>query len=70
LPSAPLGRFKVHFSSIFRHAYSETHVNHRVTCIERMEFDAAGLIKPIKLTHQGVPSRTLDKSNDDQAPRP
>ncbi len=52
-----------------RRPLTETHGNHRVTCIERMEFDAAGLIKPIKLTHQGVPSRALDHSTDDEAPR-
>ena len=38
---------------------TETHRDHRVTCIDRMEFDAEGLIKPIKLTTKGVARRTL-----------
>ena len=33
--------------------------NHRVTCIERMEFDAQGFIKPVRITFEGVPRRTL-----------
>lgn len=28
--------------------------NHRVTCIDRMEFDAQGLIQPVKITFEGV----------------
>ena len=33
--------------------------NHRVTCIDRMEFDAQGLIKPVKITFEGVGPRPL-----------
>jgi hypothetical protein len=33
--------------------------NSRVTCIDRMEFDADGFIKPIRITHEGVPPRPL-----------
>ena len=33
--------------------------NHRVTCIDRMEFDAQGLIKPVKITFEGVSARLL-----------
>jgi beta-xylosidase len=33
--------------------------NHRVTCIDRMEFDAQGMIKPVKITHEGVEARPL-----------
>jgi hypothetical protein len=28
--------------------------NHRVVCIDRMEFDAQGFIKPVKITFEGV----------------
>ena len=37
-----------------RRPLGETDGNHRVTCIEHMEFDAQGLIKPVKLTFVGV----------------
>ena len=33
--------------------------NSRVTCIDRMEFDANGQIKPVKITNEGVPPRPL-----------
>lgn len=33
--------------------------NHRVTCIDRMEFDAQGLIKPVKITFEGIGPRPL-----------
>ena len=33
--------------------------NHRVICIDRMEFDAQGLIKPVRITHTGVARRPL-----------
>jgi beta-xylosidase len=33
--------------------------NHRVTCIDRMEFDAQGMIKPVKITHEGAEARLL-----------
>lgn len=33
--------------------------NHRVTCIDRMEFDDAGLIKPVKITFEGVGAKPL-----------
>lgn len=49
-----------------RRPLTETDGNHRVTCIDRMEFDAEGLIKPIKLTHQGVESRALGWSTPDK----
>ena len=34
--------------------------NERVTCIDRMEFDEKGLIKPIKITVEGVGERRLE----------
>lgn len=33
--------------------------NHRVTCIDKMEFDEQGLIKPIKITFEGVTKQPL-----------
>ena len=37
----------------------DTQATHRVTCIERMYFDDQGLIKPVKITFEGVPPQTL-----------
>lgn len=37
-----------------RRPLGETNGNHRVTCIEKMEFDAQGLIKPVTITFDGV----------------
>jgi beta-xylosidase len=34
--------------------------NERVTCIDRMEFDAEGKIKPIRITFEGVAARVLE----------
>lgn len=42
-----------------RHPLGDTDGNHRVTCIEKMEFDENGLIKPVKITFEGVGKRTL-----------
>jgi beta-xylosidase len=33
--------------------------NYRITCIDRMEFDAQGLIKPVQMTHEGLPPQKL-----------
>jgi beta-xylosidase len=33
--------------------------NHRVTCIDRMEFDEQGFIKPVTITNEGVERRPL-----------
>lgn len=38
-----------------RRPLTETHPNHRVTCLDRMEFDVEGQILPVKLTTEGVP---------------
>ena len=43
-----------------RRPLGETEGNHRVTCIDRMEFDENGRIRPIRITHEGVPARPLD----------
>ena len=37
-----------------RRPLGETHANHRVTCIDKMYFDEKGLIKPVKITHEGI----------------
>jgi hypothetical protein len=42
-----------------RRPLTEKDANHRVTCIDRMEFDDQGLIKPVKITQQGVSRRLL-----------
>lgn len=42
-----------------RRPLGETDGNHRVTCIDRMYFDKDGMIKPVKITFQGVPAETL-----------
>ncbi|MCP5521012.1 MAG: family 43 glycosylhydrolase [Verrucomicrobiales bacterium] len=42
-----------------RRPLGERDANHRVTCIDRMEFDDEGLIKPVKITFEGVERRPL-----------
>lgn len=42
-----------------RRPLTETDGNSRVTCIDRMEFDKNGLIKPVKITNEGVPAHKL-----------
>ena len=42
-----------------RRPLGETDANHRVTCIDRMEFDAEGRIMPIQITRRGVVRRPL-----------
>ncbi|MES2268081.1 MAG: glycoside hydrolase family 43 protein [Bacteroidota bacterium] len=37
-----------------RRPLTETDGNHRVTCIDKMIFDKDGLIKPVKMTNEGV----------------
>jgi hypothetical protein len=37
-----------------RRPLKETHPNHRVTCMDRMEFEPNGHIKPVKITFEGV----------------
>ena len=44
-----------------RRPLGETDGNHRVTCIDKMEFDDQGLIKPVKMTFEGVAPVTLKK---------
>lgn len=42
-----------------RRPLSETDGNHRQTCIDKMEFDANGFIKPVKITFEGVSKKVL-----------
>ncbi|WP_246061636.1 hypothetical protein [Paenibacillus oralis] len=42
-----------------RRPLEETAANHRVVCIDRMEFRADGTIKPVQLTFEGVEGRKL-----------
>ncbi len=42
-----------------RRPLGEKDGNHRVTCIDRMEFDEQGFIKPVKITFEGVPAHPL-----------
>ncbi|MFA6083698.1 glycoside hydrolase family 43 protein [Mucilaginibacter sp.] len=42
-----------------RRPLTETDANHRVTCIDKMVFDANGLIQPVHITNQGVTARQL-----------
>ena len=42
-----------------RRPLGETDANHRVTCIDKMEFDDQGRIKPVVITHTGVAPNPL-----------
>jgi beta-xylosidase len=42
-----------------RRPLDDTGRDHRVTCIDQLEFDAQGLIRPVKITRQGVAARKL-----------
>lgn len=42
-----------------RRPLTETDANHRVTCIEKMTFDANGLINPVRITNEGVTAQQL-----------
>ncbi|PHN05402.1 glycoside hydrolase family 43 protein [Flavilitoribacter nigricans] len=44
-----------------RRPLSETHHNHRATCMDKLEFDEQGLIKPVKITFEGVEKRKLKR---------
>jgi beta-xylosidase len=49
-----------YYAVYHRRPLGERDGNSRVTCIDRMEFDERGFIKPIRITHEGVPARPLD----------
>jgi beta-xylosidase len=42
-----------------RRPLTETDGNHRVTCIDKMTFDKAGLINPVKITNEGVTANRI-----------
>lgn len=42
-----------------RRPKGETAANHRVVCIDKLEFDARGLILPVKMTREGVARHPL-----------
>ena len=44
-----------------RRPLGDTHRDHRVVCVDRMEFDEAGLIKPVKMTVEGVRGVTVGR---------
>lgn len=43
-----------------RRPLTETSPHHRVTCIDKMEFDEEGKILPVKITDKGVKARKID----------
>lgn len=49
----------VYYIVYHRRPLGETDGNHRVTCIDRMEFDEQGLIQPVKITFEGVTPAAL-----------
>jgi antitoxin component YwqK of YwqJK toxin-antitoxin module len=53
-----------------RRPLGETDPNHRVVCIDKMEFDANGLIKPVTITKDGVTPRPLVTPSSTAAPSP
>ena len=42
-----------------RRPLDQTSAHHRATCIDKMEFDENGFIKPVKMTFEGVEPRKL-----------
>jgi len=49
----------VYYIVYHRRPLGERDGNHRVTCIDRMEFDEKGFIKPVKITFEGVEAVSL-----------
>lgn len=48
----------IYYIVYHRRPLGETDGNHRVVCIDRMEFDDQGLIRPVKITFEGVEAVT------------
>ncbi|RYF88054.1 MAG: arabinan endo-1,5-alpha-L-arabinosidase, partial [Chitinophagaceae bacterium] len=42
-----------------RRPLNETGANSRITCIDKLEFDKDGFIKPVKITFEGVAADKL-----------
>lgn len=53
-PGAGVGGHDEYFIIYHRRPLGETDRDHRVVCIDRMEFDDQGLIKPVKMTFEGT----------------
>jgi len=52
---APLSAPDMQYLIVYhRRPLGETDRNHRVVCIDRMEFDEQGLIKPVRMTQEGA----------------
>lgn len=51
-----------YYAVYHRRLAGETDANYRVTCIDRMEFDEDGAIKPIRITREGVTARPIKPS--------
>ncbi len=49
----------VYYIVYHRRPLGDTDGNHRVVCIDRMEFDEQGHIKPVKITFEGVPQHLI-----------
>ncbi len=49
-----------YYAVYHRRPLGETDGNSRVTCIDRMEFDENGFIKPIRITNEGVPAQSAE----------
>lgn len=45
-----------------RRPLGETDANHRVVCIDKMDFDKNGLIQPVRITQKGVKAKRIKKS--------
>ncbi len=56
---AGLGKPEEWYAVYHRRPLGKKGANERVTCIDRMEFDAEGKIKPIRITFEGVGARLL-----------
>jgi len=50
---------KEYFIVYHRRPLNNKDRDHRVTCIDRMEFDEKGHIKPVKITFEGVPASPM-----------
>ncbi len=48
-----------YYAVYHRRPLGETDANARVTCVDRMRFDANGLIEPIQITREGVAAQPL-----------
>jgi hypothetical protein len=48
-----------YYAVYHRRPLVETSPHHRVTCIDKMEFDEDGLILPITITQQGIIRRSI-----------